>query len=172
MSKFTAEDKLQAVLRYINGKESYREIGRSIGIDHKSIVKWVRRFEHHGAEAFTKNCITYTPEFKLEVLNYMIENGTSLCETAAVFNIPTLSNLAIWKKKFETQGIDAFQSKKKRVVYMKNKPNQPSKKPATEGSVKALEERIKQLEMENEYLKKLKALAQKKEQSLNKTKRK
>ena len=40
------------------------------------------------------------------------------------------------------------------------------------GSVEELEERIKQLEMENEYLKKLNALVQHKEKSPNRTKHK
>ncbi|MFY0521650.1 hypothetical protein ACOMCU_28335 [Lysinibacillus sp. UGB7] len=39
MGKFTAEEKLEAVLRYLNGKGSYREIGKSICVDLKSIVE-------------------------------------------------------------------------------------------------------------------------------------
>ncbi|MED2701107.1 transposase, partial [Bacillus thuringiensis] len=31
MAKFTADEKIQIVLRYVNGNESYREIGRSLG---------------------------------------------------------------------------------------------------------------------------------------------
>lgn len=34
MGKFNPEEKLQAVLRYLNGKESYKEIGRSFGTNH------------------------------------------------------------------------------------------------------------------------------------------
>ncbi|MGD6787865.1 helix-turn-helix domain-containing protein, partial [Bacillus thuringiensis] len=32
MAKFTADEKIQIVLRYLNGNESYREIGRLLGI--------------------------------------------------------------------------------------------------------------------------------------------
>ncbi|EEL48120.1 Transposase [Bacillus cereus Rock3-44] len=102
----------------------------------------------------------------------MIENGTSLFETAAIFNIPAPSTIIVWKKQFETQGIDALQSKKKGRPSMKKESNKQSKQAPVEGSVEALEARIKQLEMENEYLKKLNALVQNKEKSLNKTKRK
>ena len=35
----------------------------------------------------------YTKQFKLDVLNYMIEHGTSLNETAAIFKIPALQPL-------------------------------------------------------------------------------
>ncbi|AHA75681.1 transposase (plasmid) [Bacillus thuringiensis YBT-1518] len=53
---------------------------------------------------------------------------------------------------------------------MKKDSNKQLKQPLAEGSVEALEARIKQLEMENEYLKKLNALVQNKEKSQNKTK--
>ena len=55
---------------------------------------------------------------------------------------------------------------------MKKESKKQSKQAPAEGSVEALEARIKQLEMENEYLKKLNALVQNKEKSLNKTKHK
>ncbi|MCU5534322.1 transposase, partial [Bacillus cereus] len=32
MAKFTADEKIQIVLRYLDGNESYREIGKAIGI--------------------------------------------------------------------------------------------------------------------------------------------
>jgi transposase len=172
MAKFTAEQKLQAVARYLNGNESYREIGKSLGLDFRYINKWVKQFEHNGAEAFIKRCTSYTQQFKLYVLNFMTENGKSLTETAAIFNIPAPSSILVWKNQLETQGIDALLSKKKGRPSMKKESNKQPKQALAEGSVEALEARIKQLEMENEYLKKLNALVQNKEKSPNKTKRK
>ncbi len=37
MTKFTADEKIQIVLRYLKGNESYREIGRAIGISNTTI---------------------------------------------------------------------------------------------------------------------------------------
>ena len=53
---------------------------------------------------------------------------------------------------------------------MKKELNKQPKQAPIEGSTEALQARIKQLEMENEYLKKLNALVQNKEKSLRKTK--
>ena len=53
----------------------------------KSILNWVKQYEYHGVEAFKKRYTNYTAQFKLDVLNYMNEHGTSLNETAAIFNI-------------------------------------------------------------------------------------
>jgi len=40
-------------------------------------------------------------------------NGTSLRETAAVFNIPAPSTLILWQKQCEAEGVDALKLKKK-----------------------------------------------------------
>ncbi len=172
MTKFTADEKIQIVLRYLNGNESYREMGKSIGISDTIILNWVNQYKQNGMEAFLKRCTNYTQQFKLDVLNFMIENGMSLFETAAIFNIPAPSTISVWKKQLETQGIDALQSKKKGRPSMKKDSNKQVKQALAEGSVEALEARIQQLEMENEYLKKLNALVQNKEKSRNKTRHK
>ncbi|PGV79308.1 IS3 family transposase [Bacillus cereus] len=161
MAKFTADEKIQIVLRYLNGNESYREMGRSLGISDTIILNWVNQYKQNGLEAFLKRCTNYTQKFKLDVLNFMIENGMSLFETAAIFNIPAPSTISVWKKQLATQGIDALQSKKKGRPSMKKDSNKQLKQPLAEGSFEALEARIKQLEMENEYFKKVKCLSSK-----------
>lgn len=170
MAKFSAEEKLQAVAHYLNGNESYRTIGKSIGVNHKAIQKWVKQFGHNGVNSFIKKCTSYTQQFKLDVLNYMTEFGTSTIETAAIFNIPAPSTIIVWKKQLETYGVDALQSKKKRRLSMKKESIKQSKQAPVEGSTEALQAEIQRLRMENEYLKKLNALVQAKEKSPRKTK--
>ncbi|WP_154214663.1 IS3 family transposase [Bacillus cereus] len=161
MAKFTADEKIHIVLRYLNGNESYREIGKEIGIRDTVILNWVNQYKQNGVEAFLKQYTNYTQRFKLDVLNFMVENGTSLFETAAIFNIPAPSTISVWKKQLKTQGIDALQSKKKGCLSMKKESNKQSKQILAEGSIEALEARIKQLEMENEYFKKVEYLSSK-----------
>ena len=170
MAKFSTEDKIQAVNRYLNGKESSYEIAKSLGTVHKAVLTWVKQYEYNGVDAFIKRYTNYTQQFKIDVLNYMIEHGTSLIETAAIFNIAAPSTILVWKKQFETKGIDALQSRKKGRPSMKKETNKQPKQTLVEGSSEALQARIKQLEMENEYLKKLNALVQAKEKSPKKTK--
>lgn len=170
MAKFKAEEKLQAVERYLNGNESSHEIAKSLGTDNKAILKWVTQFEHNGEKAFVKQYTNYTQQFKLDVLTYMIENGMSLNETAAVFNIAAPSTISVWRKQFEKQGFDALQSKKKGRPSMKKESNKQHKRTPVEGSTEALRAEIECLRMENEYLKKLNALVQNKEKSPKKTK--
>ena len=44
-------------------------------------------------KAFKKRYTSYSAQFKLDVLNYMNEHGTSVRETAAIFNIATHTTL-------------------------------------------------------------------------------
>ena len=170
MAKFSAEEKLEAVQRYLNGKESSRTVAEEIGISHRYLLTWVKQYEHNGVEAFVKSYTNYTKQFKLDVLKYMAEHGTSTHETAAIFNISAASTVRSWEKQLETQGKDALQSTKKGRPSMKKETTKQSQNTLVEGSIGALQARIKQLEMENEYLKKLNALVQAKEKSPRKTK--
>jgi len=170
MAKFTAEKKLEVVHKYINNEGGYRFLSEIYGTTHNTIKKWVLQYQYHGVEGLIKNYTNYTVQFKLDVLNYMNEQGTSLYETAAIFNIPAPSTILTWKLKLETEGLDALKSKKKGRPSMKketNKSPQPVK-----GSLEALQAENERLRMENAYLKKLNALVQMQEKLQTKSKRK
>ena len=170
MAKMSSEDKLAAVQRYVNGNESSRTVAADFGVSHRYLLSLVKQYQHNGVEVFVRRYTNYTKAFKLDVLNYMAEHGTSFNETAAFFNIAGASSVQNWKKQLDTQGEDALQPKKKGRLSMKKETTKQPKNVLAEGSTEALQARIKQLEMENEYLKKLNALVQAKEKSPRKTK--
>ncbi len=174
MAKYTLEEKISAVTRYLEGVESFVSIGRSIGTSESVIMNWVKQFEYHGIEGLSKKSYTnYTAQFKLDVLNYMNDNGTSPNETAVIFNIPSPATIRTWRILFKKGEVNALEPKKKERTLMTKEDNKKKKKVApTEGSLEALKAEIEQLRMENAYLKKLNALVQNKEKSPNKTKRK
>lgn len=113
--KFTSEEKLQSVLQYLNGAVSSYDIAKSLETTHSTILKWVKQYEYIGVEAFVKSYTNYSAPFKLDALNFMIEKGTSLNETAAIFGIAAPSTIFQWRRQFVTKGFDALQSKKKGV---------------------------------------------------------
>jgi transposase-like protein len=165
MTKFTPEQKLDAVQRYLEGKESYLTIANIFKTSDSLIRNWVMQYESHGVEIFLKKSYTsYSTQFKLDVLKYMNDYGTSPNDTALIFNITSPSLIRKWRRQFESQGIDALKSKKKGRPTMGKKPekNQP-----IEGSQEALLAEIEYLRMENAYLKKLNALVQEERKSRN-----
>lgn len=170
MGKFTAKEKIEAVQRYLTGTEGYRNLAIQLGVEPKTLHYWIKRFEYHGEKAFDNTYATYDKAFKIDVLKFMNDQGTSIRETAAIFNLSAPAVLLTWVKKMNVGGLDALESKKKGRPSMKKDSSKQPKQVPVEGSVEALEARIKQLEMENEYLKKLNALVQNKEKSPRKTK--
>jgi transposase len=173
MGKFTTEDKIQITLRYVEGNESIEKIAGEVKVSPPILSGWVRLYEQHGIEAFIKSYTNYSVEFKLNVLNYMNETGTSSYDTAAIFNISSPGMIRNWRKAFETGGVDALQLMKKGRPSMKkvsklNKEQQPP----VEGSIEALRAENERLRMENAYLKKLNALVLEQEKLQTKSKRK
>jgi transposase len=162
MTKFSAEDKLAAVHRYLQGYDSYSTIGASIGAASSLVITWVKQYEENGVEAFVKSYTSYSTEFKLDVLKYMNDYGTSPNKTAAIFKIADPSLVRKWRRQFEEHGIDALESKKKGRPSMKKetKKIEPKKSTQAEGTVETLQAKVERLEMENAYLKKLNALVQ------------
>lgn len=134
----------------------------------------MKLFEVQGEKGFKKCYTSYSSEFKLEVLNFMNEPGTSFLETASTFNISSPSIIYRWDQLLKTKGLDALEPKKKERPSMKKetKKVEPEKSIPAEDSMEALQAIIKHLEMENAYLKKLNALVQMQEKLQTKSKRK
>ena len=170
MTRYSTDDKIQAVMRYKKGSESLKTIAESIGLHRSVCSNWISQYEHHGEEAFKKGYTSYPTQFKLDVLNYMKEYGTSVRETAAIFNIASHSTILSWQRGLELHGMDALQPKEKGRPSMSKEPNKRKTQAFAEGSVEALQAEVEHLRMENAYLKKLNALVQNKGKSPNETK--
>lgn len=108
MAKFTEQEKVNAVKRYLNGTEGHKAIAISIGVAHGVFHRWIQQYQYNGEKAFKKRYTTYSLDDKLKVLTYMNEHGTSLSETAAIFKIQSPSTITQWKRLFDTQGVDGL----------------------------------------------------------------
>lgn len=173
MSKFTTEERIKIVLRFLNGHESISKIAQEVQVNKSIVSGWIRLYEQQGIEAFLKNYTTYSLQFKMDVLNYMNETGTSSIDAAAIFNISSPGMIRNWRNKLERGGIDALEQKKKGRPTMKKEtePNAKTKSPV-EGSMEALRAENERLRMENAYLKKLNALVHEQEKLQTRSKRK
>ncbi|MCR8646035.1 IS3 family transposase, partial [Paenibacillus sp. N1-5-1-14] len=161
MAKFTAKEKIVAVQCYLNGTEGYKCLASQFGIEQKTFHYWIRKYKYHEEKAFEDDYTSYTTEFKLGVLNYINDQGTSIRETAAIFNLSTPTVLLSWIKKMNLGGLDALESKKKgRPSMKKDIKTQPKQVPVA-GSTEALQAEIQRLRMENEYFKKVERLSSK-----------
>ncbi|MCR2808078.1 IS3 family transposase, partial [Paenibacillus soyae] len=162
MPKFSLDEKLEAIYRYQNGAEGVKSIAKSLGINHEVLRMWIKQYEYHGIKAFEKSYTAHTIPFKLDVLNYMNENGTSPNEAAVIFNISSPGIIRKWRSQFNDHGMNALKPKKKGRPLMTDKRKKITKKqePA-EGSVEALQAELERLRMENAYFKKVECLSSK-----------
>jgi len=108
----------------------------------------------------------YSPEFKQEVVEYRIENKIGFKEAARRFldHVPPCTGCAYilkWERIYLEEGPEGLAIERRGRSRNGGRPSKLKLKPEIE---KDLIERIQNLEMENEYLKKLKALVSKREQ--------
>jgi transposase len=119
MTKYATEEKLEAVLAYLEGKASYKTIAEERRMSTAPLKRWVTRYQEHGLEGLVSSYTTYDIPFKMDVLNYMNEFGASINETAARYNLASDATVHNWKREFEAGGIDALKPKKKGRPLMK-----------------------------------------------------
>jgi len=169
MTKFNFDFKLMVVNDYLQNDLSKQAVGKKYGVAKSEVMKWVALYENHGEDGLKARYTNYTTQLKIDVLNYMNENGTSIRETAAIFNISGDAVVGRWLKLFETEGIDGLQPMDRGRPPMKK---ETKKTKLADDSKEALLAENERLRMENAYLKKLNALVQEKERLQNKTKHK
>jgi transposase len=169
MAKYSTEFKLSVVEHYLQNKCSKKALSRLFNVSRSDVQKWIALYDNHGVEGLSSTYTNYSAAFKLDVLNFMIDTGTSLIETAAIYNIPAPSTILRWKNLLVQQGIDALESKKKGRPSMKK---ESKKSTPSEGSFEELQAENERLRLENAYLKKLNALVQEERKLKNAKKRK
>ena len=155
MTRYSKEE-IIAAIEAVKAGESVTKIAKQYHIC-KKILQWnVRCYSERGESGL--NCHTYnwTSEQKKEVLKYMHENGLSLTETGVRLGIRH-STILRWERRYLENGIEGLEDKKKGRKPRAQKPKPPKTRE------EELLERIEDLEIENEYLKKLNALVAERE---------
>ncbi|MBD0384925.1 IS3 family transposase, partial [Paenibacillus sedimenti] len=158
MSKYSTEEKLEAVLAYLEGKASFKTIAEDRNMSTAPLKRWVLRYQNHGVDGLVSSYTNHEIQFKIDVLNYMNEFGASINETAARYKLASDYTVLKWKRQFEAGGIDALKSKKKGRPSMKEETKIPT---PVEGSLEALQAEVERLRMENAYFKKVECLSSK-----------
>jgi len=169
--KLKLEDKLKIIELYENGW-TVKQISLKYGLFRTTVEHIERQYREHGIESFKekgKNT-KYPVNFKIEIINRILagESASGIASELCV----NVGMIFSWVKKYNELGYNGLIEKKKgRLPKMRPKENK-NDIPMDEKDkrIKELEERNAQLEMENDLLKKLRALVQQREQQQNKKK--
>ncbi len=156
MSKYSYEEKLEAVLRVIDDGMSMYDSAKILGTGHEHVRRWVMRYEQFGPEGLLLKHGSYDGDFKISVVEYMHKHHLSISQTAVIFGIPTDNTVGRWERIYYEEGPAALR-RENRGRSKKMKP----KKPKNMNNIQQEEDliaEVQRLRMENEYLKKLQAL--------------
>lgn len=157
--KYTSELKKEAVRLVLEKNHTVIDVANILLISDSSITFWVRLVKEHGYDILEKKRRkNYSGDFKVNAVEYMHKNHLSLSEAAPVLGIPTTSTLGKWEKVYYEKGPQGLKEWKPcKKLQMKKRPENKTTKIDTIVEKNLIIE-VKELRMENEYLKKLNAL--------------
>ena len=111
-SRYTAEEKRQAVEEYLQGKGSLREISRKYKIpDSGTLLRWIRVYNSNRElrgynprpEVYVAMRKKTTKEEREEIVRYCLEHGKDYKGTAAKYEV-SYSQVYQWVRHYEEQG--------------------------------------------------------------------
>lgn len=127
MAKYSQEFKLEVVQYYLSG-HGKRRASAKFQIAQSDVRKWVLAYEHHGEDglAIKKTKANYSMEFKLRVIQTVLDEGLSLFDAAQRFNIGNKGTVIVgWLHQYKEYGIDGLKPKPKGRPKQMPKPQRP-----------------------------------------------
>jgi len=162
LSKYSPKFKVWIAKTYLAGGIGARALAFQHGLAYSKVKLWGKLYRAHGAEGFARKHSQYSAKFKLFVLRRMWADKLSCLDTAAIFNIRNPSCLPRWEHLYREGGVEALKPRKRgrrpKAMNDPTKDKPPPERPDAERSQEELIAELKQLRMENAYLKKLDAL--------------
>jgi len=158
MSRYNRAFKLR--LAKLSESQSSLSLSQEYGVSARQIRYWSQVFRIHGEKSFQHVGKPYSGSFKLKALRKMHDQNWSINYTGAYFDLSSSAILLQWKKLYDSGEVTKLIPQKKGRQPM----NKPTPKPADQMTENELREELKYLRAENDVLKKLKALAQAKQE--------
>lgn len=160
--KLTKESKIE-IINLLNEGMSYTKVAKLFNVNTSTIGDLKRAYNKYGDSALeVKNThITYTADFKLQIVE-LIKDGHGIRDIASKYDLRH-SMIIQWVQKYDEFGYNGLKIDQRGRPKMKkndNVSNINENDLTPEEKVKQLEKENELLKMENEYLKKLDALVQ------------
>jgi transposase-like protein len=155
--------KAEAVHAYQNGEGSLREICRKYGISEKRVLRnWIKWYNGHkefrerrgaGMEIYMTKGRKTTQEERAEIVAFCIEHGKDYPLTIQTYGV-SYQQIYAWVRKYEEKGIDGLKDGRGRTKPLE----EMSEAERLRMENKILKAQLKDAEMENKLLKKLREL--------------
>ena len=161
--KYSKELKAEAVHAHQNGEGSLREICRKYGISEKRVLRnWIKWYNGHkefkerrgaGMEIYMAKGRKTTQEERVEIVAFCIGHGKDYPLTIETYGV-SYQQIYAWVRKYEEKGIDGLKDGRGRTKPLE----EMSEAERLRMENKILKAKLKDAEMENKLLKKLREL--------------
>lgn len=161
--KYSTELKIEAVQAYLNGEGSYEVLRKEFGLLSSTQLKeWVKWYNGHkefkegrGAnkEIYMTKGRKTTQEERVEIVAFCIEHGKDYPLTIQTYGV-SYQQIYAWVRKYEERGIDGLKDGRGRTKSVE----EMSETERLHMENKILKAQLKDAEMENKLLKKLREL--------------
>ncbi|RKG32130.1 transposase, partial [Acinetobacter guerrae] len=103
MAKYSQEFKLEVVHHYLSGHGGYRATARYFNIDQATVRKWLLTYKLHGEHGLLRQTkkSNYSPEFKLEVVLCIMNEGLSSREVVKRFKLKERHMAMTWLHQYQ-----------------------------------------------------------------------
>ena len=117
--KFTPEQKIAIIKRYLSGEESSKGLATAHGLGTTTIKGWIRRYQEQGDAGFFRDPsnVHYSTEFKIQCVEAVLRGEGSVESIAVKYNISSTSVLNRWIMKYNAN-MELKNYEPKREVYM------------------------------------------------------
>lgn len=158
--KYSIEFKIQAVEAYLRGEGSLLTVSKKFGIVHKETLReWIMWYNGHkenkrhnsakGGIYMTKGRKT-TQQERAEIVAFCIEHNKDYGLTVETYGV-SYQQIYAWVRRYEEGGVNGLKDNRGRTKPF-DEMNEIEKLKA---EMKILEAKNRQLEIENEFIKKL-----------------
>lgn len=153
MTKYNQQFKQEVIEFYLQHQENRALTRQHFGLGKSTLSLWIAQYQHSGKAglAVLRTKRHYSPEFKLKVIQTLMEGKMSRNQVCFEFGIASAGVITQWLKSFKNQGISGLYSKKGSPTM---KPKYAKMPPAPKTEEDRLRLRILELEAEVAFLKK------------------
>lgn len=160
--KHSLQTKLKVIKYILDGCGGKREAAKKFGVHYTCLHQWLARYRIHGLKGITQKAGSYSGEFKLSVVQFVLEHQMAYHAAAAQFNIPAVTTVKNWIKLYKEKGSSALFSERRGRSQTMKKITLPidHTEPLNKLSSEEMAAELRYLRAENDYLKKYLALTQ------------
>lgn len=121
MTKISKQAKFKAILEYISGNESKKDVAKRYCIHYMAFRMLLAAYKTHGSDVLF-NPPKLTETFHVELASWAIKNNASNTEIAAKFGYVGITQIVHWKEIYSKLGPNGLLS-----IQKGRKPKMPKK---------------------------------------------